>query len=310
VRPVKDERGAVAVMVALLMVPLMGFAAIGIDVAAMHAERVQLQTGADAAAFAIAQNCSNGACGTTAQTAQDLSAANLNPHDTSTATVTALTHSSVTVRNSGVRQHLFAPVLGINSTTLTVEATVTWAGPKGGTAQLPLAFSWCEWQAQTGGGLPSGTVERTIVFPKKSDTGCTGPSGKVVPGGFGWLDADPGTCQTTSTIGQQVGSSSGNSVSNGCNPADFTTLRGATVLLPIFVSSGGTGGKAWYQVHGYAAFHLTGYYFAGQYNWNSPCGGSDRCIKGYFTRYGTLSGSFSTGPDTPQLGASVIRLTK
>ena len=48
----RDERGAVAVMVALLMVPLIGFAAIAIDVAAMWSERQQLQNGADAGALA------------------------------------------------------------------------------------------------------------------------------------------------------------------------------------------------------------------------------------------------------------------
>ena len=38
-QPLRDERGAVAVMVALLMVPLIACAAIAIDVAAMWSER-------------------------------------------------------------------------------------------------------------------------------------------------------------------------------------------------------------------------------------------------------------------------------
>ena len=70
----KDERGAVAVMVALLMVPLIAFAAIAIDVAAMWSERQQLQTAADAGALAIAQDCARGTCGNPAQTAQSLAA--------------------------------------------------------------------------------------------------------------------------------------------------------------------------------------------------------------------------------------------
>ena len=55
-----DERGASAVLVAILLVPLLGFAAIALDVGALYVERGQLQNGADAAALAIAQDCSDG----------------------------------------------------------------------------------------------------------------------------------------------------------------------------------------------------------------------------------------------------------
>src|SRR3954454_20736798 len=169
------------------MVPLLGFAAIRLDVAGMYWERQELQTGADAGALAIAQDCSRGGCVTAAKTAQDMASANLNPKALPpTATVTRPTANSVTVRTTGVRKHFFAPVLGVDSTILSAQATASWGSPVSGTARLPLTFSWCEWQAQTGGGLPSGTTERVILFPKKSDTGCTGTSGNFVPGGFGW----------------------------------------------------------------------------------------------------------------------------
>ena len=125
---IRDERGAVGVVVALLMVPLIGFAAIAIDVSAMYAERQQLQTGADAGALAIAQDCGRGACGSTGQTAQTFATSNLNKAS-STATVTSLTASQVTVRNAGVKQHWFAPVLGVNSSTITASATAAWGSP-------------------------------------------------------------------------------------------------------------------------------------------------------------------------------------
>ena len=48
---VKDERGAVGVVVAMLMVRMVGFAAISIDAAALWNQRLQLQTGADAGAL-------------------------------------------------------------------------------------------------------------------------------------------------------------------------------------------------------------------------------------------------------------------
>jgi hypothetical protein len=175
---------------------------------------------------------------------------------------------------------------------------------------LPLTFSWCEFTAQTGGGVPSSTTERTILFTKTSDTGCTGPSGNVVPGGFGWLDVDPGTCRTTSAVADRMESSPGNSVPSDCSPESFEGFRGDTVLLPIFDQSGGTGNNAWYQVYGYAAFRITGYDFAGQYRWNSPCSGNERCIRGYFTAFVTLSDAFTYDLTAPRLGAAVVALTK
>jgi Flp pilus assembly protein TadG len=51
------ERGGIAVIVAILMVVMLGFAALAIDVAKLYAERAQLQNGSDAAALMMAQKC-------------------------------------------------------------------------------------------------------------------------------------------------------------------------------------------------------------------------------------------------------------
>lgn len=310
-----DERGAVSVMVALLMIPLIAFAAISIDVAAMWSERQQLQTGADAAALAIAQDCARHDCRNPAQTAQDLAAANIND-GAATATVTdpALSPASgrVTVANAAVSEHWFAPVLGIDDTTITTEATAAWGAPTGGTAVLPLAFSWCEFQAQTGGGLPSSTTERTIFFTKSAGTTCTGPSGNTVPGGFGWLSADAGSCKATSTMNQVLYSSTGEAIPNGCTTADFTAVQNKTVLLPLYDQAGDTGSNAWYRLYGYAAFTITGYHFVGQYSWSAQgtCKGNVRCVQGYFTKFVDLTDAFRYGTGAPQLGAAAVRLTK
>ena len=303
----RDERGAVGVVVALLMVVLMGFAAVAIDVSAIYTQKLQLQTGADAAALAIAQDCARGQCGSTSQTAQALATANKNPVDAATATVTNLTSAQVTVRNAGTRDYWFAPVLGFQSGTITTRATASWGTPTGGTAMLPLIFSLCEFNAQTGG--PSSTTERTIILPKKSGTGCTPNSGNFVPGGFGWINPIAGGCTARSSIAGTVASDTGNSVPSSCSTSDFVEFHQRTVLLPIFIEAGGTGGNAWYRVHGYAAFRITGYHFGGQYSWNQPCNGSERCIRGYFTRFATVSDTFDTGPGAPDLGASLITLT-
>ncbi len=202
-------------------------------------------------------------------------------------------------------------MIGHESSNVAATATVAWGAPGGGTAALPLIFSLCEWTAQTGGGLPSGTAERTIELPKHSGTGCTGSNGLFVPGGFGWLrTVGGGSCKATTRAGNVVDSEPGNNPSNGCDPADFAEMQNKTVLLPIFDQSGGTGSSAWYRVHGYAAFTITGYYFAGQYKWNSPCGGNDRCIRGYFTQFVEPSDAFFYDSTAPSLGAWILRLVR
>ncbi len=309
-----DERGAVSVTVALLLVPLIAFAAIAVDVAGLWSDRQQLQTGADAAALAIAQDCARNDCKVPAQTAQQLARANVNDGD-ATATVTDPTLSPstgrVTVRTGTVRDHWFAPVLGFDASSVAAQATAGWGAPSGGTAILPIAFSWCEFRAQTGGGLPSGTTERTIFFTKSSGTSCTGPSNNVVPGGFGWLSVDAGTCRTTSSIGQVLWSDTGENVPSGCTTADFTAVQNRTVLLPLFDQSGGTGSSAWYHLYGYAAFRVTGYHFVGQYSWSAEgsCKGDVRCVQGYFTEFVDLSQAFRYSTTAPRLGASVVSLT-
>ena len=314
-RRLSDERGAVAVVVALVMVPLIAFAAISLDVAGMWWERQQLQNGADAGALAVAQDCARGSCGTPSATAQTMAGANSRSAGVTATLLGAVpspTSGEVTVRTDVLRQHLFAPLIGVDATALRAQATVRWGAPSGGTAVLPLAFSYCEFKAQTGGGLPTTSTERVIQFTKTSGVqGCTGPSNNAVPGGFGWLSVDPGTCHTTSSIGDTLYSSTGAAVPSACSTADFTAVQGKTVLLPLFDAAGDSGSNAYYHLYGYAAFTITGYHFVGQYSWNggSTCKGNDRCIKGYFTRFVSLDEAFTYAPSAPAFGGVVVDLT-
>ncbi|MFI7545673.1 pilus assembly protein TadG-related protein [Actinoplanes sp. NPDC049599] len=59
IRPSEDDRGAVAALLAVILGGgvLLGMAAVVVDVGRLYAEREQLQTGADAAAFAVAETC-------------------------------------------------------------------------------------------------------------------------------------------------------------------------------------------------------------------------------------------------------------
>ena len=304
------EHGAVSVLVALLMVPLIGFTALAVDIGHVYAQRARLQTAADAAALAVAQDCARGACGNMQATATALVAANL-PGAAAAAPVLASGPMRVTVTGDKPTMHWFAPVLGIDSTDVRATATVAWGFPGGGTAVLPLTFSYCEWTWQTHGGMPSSTTPVTIKFTKDSGTNCTGPSNNIVPGGFAYIDTDPGKCTASSKIADHATSKTGNSVPSTCVPADFSGWVGQTVLLPLFDDSGLTGTNAWYRVFGYAAFRITGYALGGQYKTSpAPCGGNDRCISGYFTRFVDLSERFTWTNDGPNLGASVLRLIR
>src|SRR4051794_19216016 len=106
----RDERGAVAIIVALLMVGLLGFTALAVDVGAMWSEKKQLQNGADGGALAIAQACAKGACGTPSATAQTYAVANRNG-GTATGSIDSLTGNSVTVRATDPHENWFAQVL-------------------------------------------------------------------------------------------------------------------------------------------------------------------------------------------------------
>jgi len=310
-RRAQDERGATAVMFALLLVPMLGFAAIAVDVGSLYAEKARLQVAADAAAIAVAQDCSRGNCGDMLATAQALITAN-DGEGTAAHPVLSSDPLSVTVVGSTPKEHWFAPVLGHDSTAVSATATVGWGSPSRGTAVLPLTFSWCEFQQMTGGGVPSGQVVRTIYFTKTSNTtGCTGPSNNIVPGGFAYLDTPSGKCEAASARNERSYSKTGNSVPSDCSTADFSEWIGQTVLLPLFEESGDTGNNAWYRVYGYAAFRLTGYHLGGQYSTASkPCNGNERCVAGYFTRFVELSDAWNYSPDAPQLGSSILRLIR
>ena len=57
-------------------------------------------------------------------------------------------------------------------------------------------------------------------------------------------------------------------------------------------------------------FTITGYFFGGQYKWNAPCGGNDRCIRGKFVQYVEPSDAFFYDSTAPAMGAWILRLVR
>lgn len=312
------ERGAVSVVVALLLVALLGFGAIAVDVGMLYSERTQLQNASDAAALMVAQKCAKNAadtnCSATAPLAAEL--ANKNSVDgLSNVKSIELDKTGHTVRvTSGAKESgeaanqvslFFARIFGMNTTEVNASSTVSWGTPSKGPAILPLAIAQCKLDIP-----PAGTTGAEQVL-NQSVNGCGG-----IPGGFGWIQGTgtATTCAITVTAGASTNSGiwfssdTGASAPSLCAAADFTQMNDQTVLLPLYDIATGTGSAGKYYIKGFAAFHVTGYHFA-SISWTTGGAVPNKAIRGYFVKFVSLSEAFELG-SAPDYGTSVVRLSK
>ncbi len=298
-----SQRGATAVMMALLMVVLMACGAIAIDLGMGYAEQQQLRNGADAAALAIAETCARGQC---VDSADQYAKANKLDGQATGEVVGAIGSSSVTVEARSTRTNVFAGFLGLPTMNLSARATAEWGWPSGG-ATLPLTFSWCAFYEATGGwddqGQPLTNGVTTVHVVEKN---CTPPAHNEVPGGFGWLTGVK--CVANVVAGQWVISDPGNDGSGSCKDFDWTTIQNKTVLVPIFDAVSGSGNNAQYKIKGLAAFTITGYCFSSKAAWNVTSCPSDKQVKGTFTNYVDLSGNYTIDVNATHFGVPTIRL--
>ena len=336
--PADGERGAISVLVAILTVTLLGFAALAVDVGLLYAERTQLRNGADAAALAIAQKCAKNIndadCSTTSVLARSLANSNARD-DSSNISSLVLDKAAGTVKVTAGAQEaghapnrvslFFARVLGFNDATVSAAATVQWGRPVAGPTAFPLTFSICQVKDQV-----DGSLQKLQSHGDDANPDCMyGPSGAPVPGGFGWLSSNPGVCGGAINIATgDAPNSPGNSYPAVCDSvllkwaADISAGKDVMVLLPIFNRVTGTGNGASYKLVSFAAFKVKGWSFSGNNNLpetfqNKPpaipsslkCDGSCRGIIGSFVRYVSLDSAYTLG--TPEdFGAGVVRLTE
>ena len=225
--PADRERGGIAVIVALLMVVLLGFAAISIDVAKLYSERAQLQNGSDSAALMVAHKCAKSEtdtnCSATAPMAADL--ANKNAVDgLSNVKSIALDKPNRTVQvTAGAKETgsttnsvslFFAGVLGIPSAEVSASSSVRWGSPVEGTTPFPLAFSVCQVS-----GMVNGATQLLQNHTSNANADCgLGPAGKTVPGGFAWIVQSTGQCGGLVNLAiNQSGSDTGNDGPSNCD---------------------------------------------------------------------------------------------
>ncbi|WP_427019318.1 TadE/TadG family type IV pilus assembly protein (plasmid) [Pseudarthrobacter sp. P1] len=326
-----DERGAAAVVTAILMVVLLGFGAIAVDVGMMYAERGQLQNGADSAALAVANNCAKGACGNYAADARSMANSNSNDGASKVESVTFPTAGSVKVNTSSRDgaghdsiQLAFANIFGISTANVGATATASYGGPSAGPAAFPITFSDCQFDL-------SGTIQLLQYHMTDPAHTCQrGTSGLIVPGGFGWLVQDSGLCQATININANGGiadSRPGNSPPGNCDSvlngwvAKINAGNPAIVLLPVYDQATGNGANATFHIRGFAAYQVLGWKFSGGNN--SPplsfhntgltpsslnCTGGCRGIIGKFVQYVSMDAGFT--PGGPDLGGRFVALTK
>lgn len=327
------QKGAATIMVAVLMVALLGFAALAVDVGAMYSEKAQLQNGADAAALAIAGDCANGSCGDS--TATGSSFANWNANDGSSgATVTfpaaTTVHVVTKARPAGSATDgfslFFARVLGIDSTQIPATAEAVWGTPSKATT-LPWTVSECVYkqylspsqlaQLQATGNFTGDPIPTHILLRYDTNaptvSGCAAQNG-YEPGGFGWLVTNTG-CSANIDLALTVAGQPGNHFPN--DPACATVLShllDEPALIPLFNSATGNGNNAVYSLVGFAAFKVTGYNFTGSGgvvdSLAPSCTGNCRGIQGYFLRFVSLQEGMTLSGGKPNYGGTGVVLTQ
>jgi Flp pilus assembly protein TadG len=324
-RRLDDERGAVAVVVALALIALLGVSALVLDAGNLYWERRQLQAGADAGALAAAQDFAAGEDAAALASAKNFADQNnvrgayvddVNGFqvDASAQEVTVTAQTGSPAGPEALRSWV-AGVLGIDDYATSATATAAW-GPVGGAATLPITFSYCEWEELVGDvdnpTLPTGS--KTLQFLSPGGEDCKGPAGHYAPGGWGWLDTNSSDACTAEIVQGEVDGrvSQGNpsAFDSTCTPEYFQSLIGQTVLMPIFEKVEGAGDGAVYTISGFAAIEIEGYRLhAGHASWsyNAPCGNPNTCIRANFVDFVTYGDHVDWGGG-PDFGTSIVSL--
>ncbi|MBL0704650.1 TadE/TadG family type IV pilus assembly protein [Sinomonas cellulolyticus] len=333
----EKEKGAVAVLVAILMVALLGMGALAVDIGRIAAEKAQLQNGADASALAVAQYCSNNAGNCTALQAQSLANQYTPPNSNDGTAVAAPPILQTTAAGGTVQTRTSTPpdglpltlgrIFGMGSTPVEAAATAEWGFPSSG-GGFPLALSNSCFDLSSGS--ETGDLQRFSYKPGNGPNGtpsqmqCTkNSSGATVSGGWGWL-SESSPCYATTTSGGWAGGDPGNDPGD-CKSilegwvADLTAGKNVEQEFPVFDYSAGTGNGSSYKILGYATFEIHAWQFSGTGNQpytympstipsNVKCSGSNRCIVGKFMRFEEADPSALIGGSN--YGTTIVRLIK
>lgn len=287
-----EDDGAIAVLVGIMLVMLLGFGAIAVDTGALFAERRELQNGADAGALAVAEDCARGlpSCALSVATGTADAYADDNTNDgaataesvdldlvAARVTVTTLTEDGATGANRF--SLFFARVFGFDETEVRAQATARWGAAASATG-FPLAVCQGLWD----GNRPVPPLPGPTIDVRYKGTGGNPPTNDCLdaaddnfspgntPGNFSWLNTS-GSCETNydfSGGGYSAGGETGVAVPGSCSGAitDLISQIQAhksnpanplpVVILPIYSSVSGNGSNATYELTTLGAFELSG----------------------------------------------------
>jgi Flp pilus assembly protein TadG len=278
-KALRGERGASAVLVAILILPLVGVAGLAVDVGVLYVERSQLQNGADAAALAVAANCAKRACPVATDTSIAASFATENANDRAVTVAEQeidLTARTVTIKVTTLKPDgttsiasNFAAAAGVEDSVTTVSATATaqWGE---GSPILPLALSECEFTITGAADGESHWIRYDTNKECKKN-----PAEPPATGQFGWLTVNGSPLECAATIDPSgfVGSRPGNGGSPNdvvgpgekvCDSTFTADLAGTSVYIPLADNSNGlTGTNLEWHVTQYGKFTLLGWNFSG-----------------------------------------------
>jgi Flp pilus assembly protein TadG len=265
------ERGAIAIMVALLLVVLFGFAAFALDTGNTWQARRHLITATDAAALGAAQDFAKGSDGC-AGTDDTLVSANFPGSSVQSCARSAGTGAGyVTVTADHDVEWNFARIFGLNGKTITASTTAAWGSPLGLTGLRPLGLCVDEthlksWLASGPSG-PSPTYR--ISYTKDSPDLC---GGDKVPGNWGVQDFNGGSNGTPETRdwlengydgivhkGDWIPGNTGAFSNSLGSELDTLVTTGVTFTLPVFSVATGNGSNASFHIVDFVGVKLVGY---------------------------------------------------
>ena len=255
IRRTRRERGATLVLVSILLVALLGIAAISVDFAIASNDKAQAQNAADAAALAIARECAvrGPGCSTSgAQTEVAWAIGQNSPGKTGTAApAPSVLTRQVTVAVQGARQTTFARVLGDDEVDIGARATASWdQTATGGVPNIPMGIGYCDWFDRQGTiGSPGSNNWYTFTSISTSGTTCQNVprfAGKTVTAQTNrmvWFTRSviPGVNLTSCSFSPNLWDVYSDifnpgliEMNSGCDPVFSKLEKGQIIMMPIY----------------------------------------------------------------------------
>lgn len=272
-----DQRGAVATLVALALVPVTAVTAVGVDSGRVWVERQRIQTAAEAAAMAAAGVWAN------TGTACDANALlKVRENAGSEATWTCSTTGSrydgvITVAASKTVSAVFGRIIGHQSTTVSSTASVLVGAVSSATGVRPNALcaantALTAWKA---GGYSSSATYRIGVdqSPDGDEHDHGHPSSPVtgaqvcdpVAGNWSMVDYDGGSHRIVDSQrwiddgyegDVEVGHNYSGDPGVPAPSLDFNRILGQTIVIPVYDTVTGTGSNAVYHVSSFVGIQI------------------------------------------------------